>query len=307
MKSILNCKQFSREDIETLFEITDDIKLNPLKYQKSLADKVIAIIFYEPSTRTRMSFQSAALRLGAKVILTENALDNSSVSKGESFNDTMRIIEAYSDLIVVRINDETALNKLPSVMSVPVVNAGTGMGEHPTQALLDLYTMKNVKGRIDNLKILFSGDLKYGRTSHSLIELLGVCRQIKIYCYSDDNLKLPHEYVEFAESRGIEVNLVNSFDEISKDIDFIYSTRIQHERIKTKDTFNELIIDGDRMKYFSQSTYVMHPLPRNNEIDCLFDFDKRAIYFEQAKNGLYVRMAVLYNIFKTEGDRNSEN
>ena len=296
MKHVLSSDQYTKENLEELFDLTSKIKENPKKYANKLDDKIIAIMFYEPSTRTRLSFETAALKLGAKIITTENAGEFSSAAKGETIEDTVKVIAGYADAMVIRHKSDTSAADAASAEKIPILNAGAGKGEHPTQALLDLYTIKEKKGRLNNLKVAILGDLKHGRTIHSLIKLLSLYENIEIYGLSKEVFALPEEYIDMLNKRGIEYKKCNSFNELPKDIDVIYHTRIQAERFEGDFGKEEFIIDQNVLDTFSKDTILLHPLPRVIEINPEVDDDPRACYFEQAHNGLYVRMALLLQV-----------
>ena len=253
-------------------------------------------MFYEPSTRTRLSFETAALKLGAKIITTENAGEFSSAAKGETIQDTVKVIAGYADAMVIRHKSDTSAIEAASVEKIPILNAGAGKGEHPTQSLLDLYTIREKKGRFDGLKVAILGDLLYGRTIHSLLKLLSLYDNIEIYGLSKDAFMLPQEYIDMLKERGIEYKICKSFDDLPKDLDIIYHTRIQAERFEGDFGKEEFIINKKVLDTFSKDTILMHPLPRVIEIDIDVDDDPRACYFEQAHNGLYVRMALLLQV-----------
>ena len=293
MKHVLSCEQFSREELDEIFNLTNEIKENPEKFSDKLNGKVVAVMFFEPSTRTRLSFESAVLRLGGKIIVTENAQSNSSAKKGETLEDTIRIISGYSDAIIMRHSDVNSSNDAAKVSGVPIINAGAGKGEHPTQSLLDLYTIKEHRGTLDGIKVAILGDLLYGRTIHSLIKVLSLYKDVEIYGLSKKEFALPQEYIDFLKEKGIEYKLCNSFDDIPKDVDVLYHTRIQSERFEGDFGKEEYIINKEVLDKFSSKTIVLHPLPRMNEISTDIDDDKRALYFKQAHNGMYVRMALL--------------
>jgi len=298
MRHIISSEQYTRETLEELFKLTDDIVCNPKKYEKSLEGKIVSILFYEINTRTRLSFESAAQRLGASIISTENAREISSAVEGESLKDTIRIIEGYADAIVLRPIDAKAVELATSVSHVPILNAGgSRSGEHPTQALLDMYTIKEKKGNIDNLKISVSGDLLHGRTIHSLVKLLSLYHNITIYGISREFFKLPQEYIDYLESKNVKYISCSEFEELPKDIDIIYHTRTQLERLAGKSEVEQYIINKEIMDKFSKETYLMHPLPRVKEISEDVDDDPRSIFFEQAHNGIPVRMALLLQVF----------
>ena len=297
---ILTCEQYSKENLAEIFRLADDIVSNPKKYIKSLEGKVVATLFYEPSTRTRLSFETAALRLGAAIVSTENARIASSEVKGESLKDTIKTTAGYADAIVLRHSDIDSAEVAASVSNVPILNAGSGSGEHPTQALLDLYTIKQLKTDFNNLKVAVCGDLLHGRTIHSLIKLLSLYDDITIYGLSRDFFKLLQKYIDFIEARGVKYIPCSEFEELPNDLDIIYHTRTQLERFahETCGNIEEYIINNKIMDKFGDKTYIMHPLPRVNEIDDEIDEDHRAVYFKQAHNGLPIRMALLLKSIK---------
>ena len=296
MKHVLSSDKYTKESLEELFKLTDRIKNNPKEFEHKLDDKIIAIMFYEPSTRTRLSFETAALKLGAKIITTENAGEFSSAAKGETIQDTVKVIAGYADAMVIRHKSDTSAIEAASVEKIPILNAGAGKGEHPTQSLLDLYTIREKKGRFDGLKVAILGDLLYGRTIHSLLKLLSLYDNIEIYGLSKDAFMLPQEYIDMLKKRGIDYKVCRSFDDLPKDLDIIYHTRIQAERFEGDFGKEEYIINKKVLDTFSKDTILMHPLPRVIEIDTDVDDDPRACYFEQAHNGLFVRMALLLQV-----------
>ena len=300
MKHVLSSDQYTRKSLEEVFRLAEKIRNNPNEYAHKLDDKIIAIMFYEPSTRTRLSFETAALKLGAKIITTENAGEFSSAAKGETIQDTVQVIAGYADALVIRHKSDTSAVDAASVEKIPVINAGAGKGEHPTQALLDLYTIERKKGKIDGVRVAILGDLLYGRTIHSLIKLLSLYDNIEIYGLSKEAFALPQEYIDMLKERGIEYKKCTSFDELPKDIDVIYHTRIQAERFEGDFGKEEFIINEKVLNTFSDHTILMHPLPRVIEIATDVDNDPRACYFEQAHNGLYVRMALLLQVLDKE-------
>jgi len=297
MKHVLSCEQFSRAEIDALFKLTDHIRENERSYQAAIADKVVATIFYEPSTRTRLSFEAAILRLGGKNISTENALEMSSAIKGESLEDTIRVMDAYSDAVIMRHFDTDSAVRAAAVSSVPIVNAGAGSGEHPTQALLDSYTIYKNKGRLDGISLAVMGDLKYGRTIHSLIKLMCLYDNVTVYGLSAPAVALTEDYVKYMEDRGVKYTVVEKISDLPKDLDIIYQTRTQTERFLEKGIHaEEIVIDKASMSHFGDDTLVLHPLPRRHEISTDMDNDPRSKYFEQSENGMYVRMGLLYEI-----------
>lgn len=300
MKHVLSSDQYTRKSLEEVFRLAEKIRNNPNEYAHKLDDKIIAIMFYEPSTRTRLSFETAALKLGAKIITTENAGEFSSAAKGETIQDTVQVIAGYADALVIRHKSDTSAVDAASVEKIPVINAGAGKGEHPTQALLDLYTIERKKGKIDGVRVAILGDLLYGRTIHSLIKLLSLYDNVEIYGLSKEAFALPQEYIDMLKERGIEYKKCTSFDELPKDIDVIYHTRIQAERFEGDFGKEEFIINEKVLNTFSDHTILMHPLPRVIEISTDVDNDPRACYFEQAHNGLYLRMALLLQVLDKE-------
>lgn len=296
MKHVLSSEQYTRESLEELFDLTDKVRNNLDSYSHKLDGKIIAVMFYEPSTRTRLSFETAALKLGAQTITTENAGEFSSAAKGETIEDTVKVIAGYADAMVIRHKSETSAIEAASVDKIPILNGGAGKGEHPTQALLDLYTIREKRGKIDGAKVAILGDLLHGRTIHSLIKLLSLYDNIEIYGLSKEAFALPEEYIEMLRAKNIEYKKCVSFEELPKDIDVIYHTRIQAERFEGDFGKEEFIIDQKVLNTFSAHTILMHPLPRVIEISKEVDDDPRACYFEQAHNGLYVRMALLLQV-----------
>ncbi len=296
MKHVLRSGQFTRESLEELFKLADDVKLNPKKYADSLDGKIVSVMFFEPSTRTRMSFESAILRLGGKIIVTENAGSNSSATKGETLEDTIRVLSGYCDAIVMRHSRDDAAEVAAKVSSVPILNAGSGKGEHPTQSLLDMYTIREKRGKIDGVKVAILGDLVYGRTIHSLLTLLCLYDNVEVYGLSKEAFALPEKYITMLKEHGIDYKVCKSFDEIPKDVDVLYHTRIQAERFEGDFGKEEYIINKEILNQFSKDTIVLHPLPRVNEISDDIDDDPRAMYFKQAHNGIPIRMSLLLQV-----------
>lgn len=300
MKHVLSAEQYDRESLEQLFELTDDIKKNPAKYAKKLDGKIVAVMFYEPSTRTRMSFQTAILRLGGQYIATENAASNSSGKKGETLQDTVKILQGYADAIVIRHSSDTWPEEAATIATVPIINGGAGKGEHPTQALLDLYTIREHRKSLDGVKVSILGDLLNGRTIHSLLKLVSLYENVEVYGLSKDCFALPQKYIDMLASRGIQYKKCNNFNDIPTDVDVMYHTRIQSERFEGDFGREEFIINQEILNKFSDHTIVLHPLPRNEEISEDIDNDPRAMYFTQAVNGLYVRMGLFVQAFENE-------
>ena len=299
-RDLISINDLSNKEIEEIFRLADE-SYQLIKRQARanvFPGKIMATIFYEPSTRTRLSFEAAMLKLGGEVISTESAKHFSSAIKGESLEDTIRIVGGYADIIVLRHYEEGAAKRASSVSSVPIINAGDGPGEHPTQALLDLYTIKKEFGDINDFKIAMIGDLLYGRTIHSLIHLfLKLCKNIKVFLVSPEELRLPEEYKSFLKDQGIESYETDSLSEIIPQVDILYVTRIQKERFKSQILYDKVkdsfLINPESIGQLGEKAIIMHPLPRVNEIAREIDSDSRAAYFRQAQNGLYIRMAIL--------------
>lgn len=296
MDNLLDCKKFTKESLMELFELASKIKAHPENYTEELKNKVVAVMFFEPSTRTRMSFEAAIQRLGGKMIVTENGKENSSARKGESLEDTIRVLDKYADVIVMRHSRDDAAVAADRVSRVPIINAGSGKSEHPTQALLDVFTIMNKRGSVDGTKLAILGDLKYGRTTHSLLQLISLFDNIEVFGLSKKEFMLPQEYIDFLSSKGIKYTVCESFEDLPRDLDVLYHTRIQSERFEGDFGKEEYIINKEVLNTFSDKVMVLHPLPRNEEISTDIDDDPRAMYFEQAENGMYIRMAVLKDI-----------
>lgn len=262
------------------------------KYSQPLKNRLLATIFYEPSTRTRLSFESAMYKLGGQVITAESAGQFSSASKGETLEDAIRIIGGYADVIVLRHPEKGSATQAAQVSDIPVINAGDGTGQHPTQALLDLYTIEKEVGKIDGLNIGLVGDLLNGRTVHSLLNLVRLYRPKKIYLISPKQLNLPTEY-----KQDLPIEESTNLQAVLPELDICYMTRIQKERFSKPAEYEKLkhyyILDAKSVKMMKPSARILHPLPRVGEIDPAIDSDPRAAYFRQAKNGLYVRMSLL--------------
>ena len=297
---VLKAAQFAdahllNENFSLAEELEHQDKTNTLK--PDLKGKILATVFYEPSTRTRFSFEAAMMKLGGNVITTEAASHFSSVTKGESLTDTIRIVSGYADAIVLRHFEEGSAQKAAEISPVPLINAGDGQGEHPTQALLDVYTIKKELGRLNNFTIAMVGDLKYGRTIHSLIYLLSKQENVKIYLVSPKPLKLPKKYKDYLKKEKITFSETTDMTDTFKNIDILYMTRVQKERFSSEEEYNKVksfyILDKNILNLMKKDTKIMHPLPRVTEISPEIDNDPRAAYFRQAKNGLYVRMALL--------------
>ena len=299
MKNFISADGVTRDELERLYSLADDIKKHKDKYRGVLSGYIIATLFYEPSTRTRLSFESSIQRLGAGVISTENARENASAKKGESLEDTIRIVQGYADMIILRHFDADSAERAVSVANVPVINAGSGGGEHPTQGLLDIYTIREYKGGADGTSIAVMGDLKYGRTAHSMLKLLSLYDDITVYGCSVKGLELPNKYKDFLKTRNVKYVECETFNDIPRDVDFLYQTRVQTERLVEKDLkIEELILDKKNFSRFSDNTYLLHPLPRVDEISPELDDNERCIYFKQAHNGIPTRMALIYTLMR---------
>lgn len=302
LRHITSVQQFTdKKLLEKLIKRADEFSQMPLQeYPKPLKHLTIATVFYEPSTRTRLSFETAIQNLGANLINTENAGSFSSAVKGESLEDSIKTLNAYADAIVLRHPEIGAAERAAAVSKISIINAGDGAGEHPTQALLDLYTIKKAKGEIDGLTIGLVGDLLNGRTIHSLLQLLRLYN-VTLYLIAPDALQLPAKYLKLLKESQTKYKVLSGWDEALANLDVIYMTRVQKERFKfiedylaVKDSF---IMDKEVLKKLNKGAIIMHPLPRVNEIAVEVDNDPRAIYFIQVKNGLYLRMALLEYIF----------
>ena len=302
MRSLNSILDLSVEELDGLISTAKDIIANPEKYRDSCKYKKLATLFYEPSTRTRLSFEAAMLELGGSVLGFASA-NSSSAAKGESMADTAKIISCYADIMAIRHPKDGAPFVASRNASVPVINAGDGMHNHPTQTLADLLTISRELGRLNDLTIGFCGDLKYGRTVHSLIEALSRYTGIRVVLISPEELKLPG-YVKFGvlEKNGIPYQEVTSLEEAMPNLDVLYMTRVQRERFSDPDAYARLkdsyILDTEKMKLAKEHMCVLHPLPRVNEISVGVDDDPRAAYFRQALNGKYMRMALILMLLK---------
>jgi len=296
-KHILSSEQFSKEYLFEVFRLVNDIKKNKEKYNNVLKNKIVAMLFYEPSTRTRLSFESATLYLGGSKITTENASKFSSASKGETIEDSIKVVSAYADFIVMRHFDDNALERALKTAEVPLINAGSGKSQHPTQALLDTYTIYENFKRLDNLKIAFVGDLLRGRTVNSLVHLLSKFDNNEFYFVSPENSKIKKEVKEYLNKNNTKYFETNNLDTVLNEIDILYMTRIQKERFEDEKEYlkakGKFILNSKNIEKIKKDAIIMHPLPRVDEIEISFDNNSRAKYFEQAKNGLYIRMAIL--------------
>lgn len=299
IKHIIESQQFDIKLINSIFTSADKLEKRP---DQSLKGKIMASLFYEPSTRTRFSFESAMLRLGGSVITTENAKEFSSAIKGETLEDSTRVISNYADVIVMRHYEQGASTRASRVSGIPIVNAGDGTGQHPTQALLDLYTIKRELGKIDDVAVAFVGDLKNGRTVRSLSYLLGKYKNTKIYFVSPKELAVGADIKEYLVKHKTSYEELEDLDEVLSKVDVVYQTRIQKERFKTEKEYKKYKgcykIDASTVKKMKSKAIIMHPLPRVDELSTDVDTSPKAAYFKQVKYGLLIRMALLKYVMK---------
>lgn len=295
MKHIIQAQDIDAEKIRKIFDLADSFKSNFCHFD--LKGKILCSLFYEPSTRTRLSFESAHLKLGGNVIGTDNAGEFSSSVKGETLEDSIQVISSYADVIVLRHSDNDAAERAAKVSNCPIINAGSGTGQHPTQSLTDLFTIQTRLGRLDNLHIAIAGDLKHGRTARSLAYLLGRYANIKMSFIAPNNLQIDNDIIDYITRHNVEWEQVESFDNILNKVDVVYQTRLQKERHGKENHHYDLNLDVAKVKSMKSKSIVLHPLPRNDEIAVEVDSLPNAAYFEQAANSLPVRMALLWSIF----------
>ena len=310
LKHVYESQQFDRELLDMVFSVADKMRYDlegARTYALSLQNKIMASLFYEPSTRTRFSFESAMFRLGGRILTTENAREFSSAAKGETLNDSIRIMCGYADVIVLRHHEAGSARKASEISSVPIINAGDGPGQHPTQALLDLYTIKDNFNVIDGLQIAMVGDLKYGRTVRSLAYLLTKYNDVKIHFISPPVCRMDEDIKAYLDRYNVAWEETDALDEVLPEVDCVYMTRIQKERFNDLDDYNQakgqFILDSGKVQMMKRDAIVMHPLPRVDEIPEEVDGDPKARYFEQAQNGLYIRMALLYLLLKARDEK----
>ena len=303
MRHLMSPLDFSVEELDKVLNLANDIEKNPEKYAHVCDGKIMTTLFYEPSTRTRLSFEAAMLNLGGSVLGFSEAT-SSSASKGESVADTIRIVSCYADIVAMRHPKEGAALVAANNSSIPVINAGDGGHQHPTQTLTDLLTIKSLKGRLNNITIGLCGDLKFGRTVHSLINALLRYDNVKFVLISPPELKVPKYIIERIEAAGAEYKEVAKLEDVIGELDLLYMTRVQKERffneedyIRLKDSF---VLDKKKMKMAKEDMLVLHPLPRVNEISVEVDKDPRAVYFKQAQYGVYVRMALILTLLEVK-------
>ena len=304
MKHIISPTDLSVSELNELLELAEEIIQNPKKFSDVCRGKKLATLFYEPSTRTRLSFEAAMLNLGGNILGFASA-DSSSASKGESVADTIRVVSSYADICAIRHPKEGAPYVASSFSSIPVINAGDGGHNHPTQTYTDLLTIKNLKGRLNNLTVGFCGDLKFGRTVHSLIDALVRYENINFVLISPEELRVPN-YIreEVLKGHNATFEEVRCLDDVMPSLDILYMTRVQRERFFNEEDYIRLkdiyILDSKKMENAKKDMLVLHPLPRVNEIATDVDDDPRAVYFKQAQFGVYVRMALIMKLLEVE-------
>ena len=308
MKHLIDIQELSTVELAEMIATAEDIIANPQKYADACRGKKLATLFFEPSTRTRLSFEAAMYELGGNVLSVSSA-NSSSAAKGESIADTAKTVSCYADIIAMRHPKEGAPLVASMNASIPVINAGDGGHNHPTQTLADLLTIWREKRRFDNLTIGLCGDLKFGRTVHSLISAMSRYSGIKFVLISPEELKLP-SYVreEFIESKGIEYKQTTDLIEVMPELDILYMTRVQRERFSSEDEYQRLkdsyILTPDKLETAKSDLSILHPLPRVNEISVAIDSDPRACYFKQVLNGKYMRMALILKLLSMKGCEN---
>ena len=307
MKHLISPLDLSVEELDSILSLAQDIMDDPDKYSHVCDGKKLATLFYEPSTRTRLSFEAAMLNLGGKVLGFSSA-DSSSATKGESVADTIRVISSFADICAMRHPKEGAPTVAALHSGIPVINAGDGGHNHPTQTLTDLLTIKTLTGHLDNMTVGMCGDLKFGRTVHSLINAMVRYPNVRFILISPDELKIPDYFrKEVLDEKNIDYIETNNLEKYLPELDILYMTRVQKERffneedyIRLKDSF---ILDAEKMKLAKKDMYVLHPLPRVNEISTDVDNDERAVYFKQVQFGVYARMALIMTLLNLSVDK----
>lgn len=301
MRHLMSPLDFTTEELDRLFDLANDIERSPQKYAHACDGKILATCFYEPSTRTRLSFESAMTRLGGRVIGFSDA-GSSSASKGESVSDTIRVISCYADICAMRHPKEGAPMVASEHSRIPVINAGDGGHQHPTQTLTDLLTIRSLKGRLDSFTIGLCGDLKFGRTVHSLINALVRYDNIRFVFISPEELRVPDYITDMLKARNIPFEEVIRLEDVMPDLDILYMTRVQKERFFNEEDYIRLkdfyVLNTEKMALAKEDMLVLHPLPRVNEISVELDSDPRAAYFRQAQYGVYVRMALILTLLQ---------
>ena len=304
MRHLMSPLDFSLEELDKLLNLANDIENNPKKYAKVCEGKKLATLFYEPSTRTRLSFEAAMLNLGGSVLGFSSA-DSSSASKGESVSDTIRVISCYADICAMRHPKEGAPLVASLKSRIPVINAGDGGHQHPTQTLTDMLTIRSLKGRLDNITIGLCGDLKFGRTVHSLIESMVRYDNVKFVLISPEELRIP-SYIreDVLKANNQEFVEVERLEDVIGDLDVLYMTRVQQERFFNEEDYIRLkdfyILNKTKLQFAKEDMLILHPLPRVNEISVEVDDDPRAVYFNQVQYGVYVRMALILTLLGIE-------
>lgn len=304
MRHLMSPLDFSVEELDQLLDLAGDIEAHPEKYAHACDGKKLATLFYEPSTRTRLSFEAAMLNLGGNIFGFSSAA-SSSAAKGESVSDTIRMISCYADICAMRHPKEGAPMVASTVSSIPVINAGDGGHQHPTQTLTDLLTIRSLKGRLNNLTIGLCGDLKFGRTVHSLVRALSRYENVSFIFISPEELKIPSYIKEdVLEAKGLPYREVERIEDVMPELDILYMTRVQKERFFNEEDYVRLkdfyILNNKKMKLAKDDMIVMHPLPRVNEISVEVDNDPRAAYFRQVQYGVYVRMALILTLLEVK-------
>lgn len=306
MRHLMSPLDFTVEELDKLMDLANDIEKNPSKYAHACAGKKLATLFFEPSTRTRLSHEAAMLNLGGSILGFSSA-DSSSAAKGESVTDTIQTVSCYSDIIAMRHPKEGAPMVAARRSGVPIINAGDGGHQHPTQTLTDLLTIRSIMGRLDNLTVGLCGDLKFGRTVHSLIEALVRYTGIRFVLISPEELRLP-SYIrkDVLDKKGFPYTEVESLEEALPELDVLYMTRVQKERFFNEEDYVRMkdfyILDAPKMELAKENMCVLHPLPRVNEISVEVDNDPRAVYFRQVQYGVYVRMALILTLLEIKVD-----
>lgn len=299
MRHLMNPLDFSVEELDKLFDLANDIEKNPEKYNEKCKGKKLATCFYEPSTRTRLSFETAMINLGGSVIGFSDA-NSSSASKGESVSDTIRVISCFADICAMRHPKEGAPMVAASKSRIPVINAGDGGHQHPTQTMTDMLTIRSLKGRLNHFTIGLCGDLKFGRTVHSLVNALSRYDDIQFVFVSPEELRIPDYIREMLSEKGIAYRECIKLEDCIGELDILYMTRVQRERFFNEEDYVRLkdfyILDKNKMSMAKDDMLVLHPLPRVNEISVEVDDDPRAAYFKQVQYGVYVRMALILTL-----------
>lgn len=302
LKHVIKAQQFDRDLLDDIFSNSNEMESVFKNGQsKLLSGKILATVFYEPSTRTRLSFESAMMRLGGRIITTENAKEFSSAAKGENIEDTVRVMQSYADAIVIRHHESGTAERASQFSNVPIINAGDGPGQHPTQSLTDLYTIQKELGQIDDISIAMVGDLANGRTVRSLCYLLSKYKGVKIHFVSPDVVRMKDDIKQFLTKSNVSFIEESDLKKVAKEVDVVYQTRIQKERFADRmDEYymasGKYIINDEILSIMKDKSIIMHPLPRLDEISSSVDNDPRAAYFRQAQNAVYVRAALLKHL-----------